>query len=55
MGAIVWEHMMSDMTVADKMKKLKQNFCKAMKEDDNFVTSGMARDRRTTYNKKSTV
>ena len=26
-----------------------------MKEDDSFVTQGMARDRRTTYHKGSTV
>ena len=54
MEAIVYDYTMRDMQIADKMKKLRQNFCQAMKEDDAFVMSGMARDRRTTYHKNST-
>ena len=53
MEAIVYDYTMRDMQVSDKMKKLKQNFCHAMKEDDKFVTQGMARDRRTTYHRGS--
>ena len=55
MEAIVYDYTMRDMQIADKMKKLRQNFCQAMKEDDTFVMSGMARDRRTTYTKNATI
>ena len=49
MEALIYDYTNREQSIGEKMHKLKVNFFQAMKQDDEYVSRGLAKERRSSF------